>query len=62
MNGGEERPSVALLQGAEELGKPIEWLCASPLHGREGKVCTFLSCQGGVLGLFTLGRDGVRGE
>lgn len=61
VNGGKEMSSVALLWGEEELGKPAEWLRASLPHGREVQVCTSL-CWGGVLGLFTLGRAGVRGR
>ena len=62
VNGGEEMPSVVLLWGAEQLGKPAQWLCASLVHGREVKVCIFVSGQGGVLGLFALRRAGVRGK
>lgn len=34
VNGSKEMPSVALLWGVEELGKPAHWLHASLLHGR----------------------------
>lgn len=59
---GKEMPSAALLWGVEELGKPTQWLCASLPHGRKVQVCTFLSWWGGVLGLFILGRAGVKGR
>lgn len=45
---GEEgrMPFVTLLQDTEELDKPAQWLCASPLHGRGAQVCTSVSCAG----------------
>lgn len=44
---GEEgrMPFVTLLQDTEELDKPAQWLCASPLHGRGAQVYICKLCR-----------------
>lgn len=53
-------PSVPLLWGAEKLGKPTKWLCASLLHGKRTTDLFISRLWGWVLRLFTLERAEVR--